>query len=203
MQDYSYARMEECCLCSRSVGIGASKKKRKRLYCTGCVVSRGILKRLAGEEDAKKLAEIKGAHAFLCHICEGKLQSVAKHEEQLGALRAQIHTLLQSALHPTPYRELVGRKRCTEDGTIPTARKVPRIDTQPRQTQSEGVTEQPIHLDPPASSSDAYEEEHPSVTQEQSSLSHHQPSPPSTASLLQAPTSQEKSPDIAVCNAFF
>ena len=30
----------------------------------GCVVSRGILERLAGE-DVKRLAEIKGPHAFL------------------------------------------------------------------------------------------------------------------------------------------
>ena len=48
-----------------------------------------ILERLAGEKDAKRLADIKGPHAFLYHVCEGKLQSVAKHEEQLGTLRAQ------------------------------------------------------------------------------------------------------------------
>jgi len=119
--------MEECCLCSRSVSIGGSKKKRKRLYGTGCVVSRGILERLAGEEDAKRLAEIKGPHAFLCHVCEGKLQCVAKHEEQLGVLRAEIHTLLQSTLHPNPQRELVGHKRSIEDAMmmmpVPSARK--------------------------------------------------------------------------------
>lgn len=204
----SYARMEECCLCSRSVAIGGPKKKQKRLYGTGCVVSRGILETLAGEEEAKRLAEIKGPHAFLCHVCEGKLQSVAKHEEQLGALRSEIHTLLQSALHPKLQRELSGHKRCIEDAMItipvPSARKAPRIDPKSQQTPSEGVTEQPIHLEPPASSSDV--EELSSAIQEQSSASHHQRSPPPTASLEQVPTSQEQtnvqqSPDITVCCA--
>ena len=190
-------------MCSRSVAIGGSKKKRKRLYGTGCVVSRGTLERLAGEEDAKRLVEIKGPHAFLCHVCDGKLQSVAKHEEQLRALRAEIHTLLQSALRLNPQRELAGQKRCVEDAMmpVPSARKAPRIDPNPRESHSEGVTEQPIHLEPTGSSSDV--EEPLSIIQEQSSVSHYQPSPPSTASLEQATTSQEQtnvqqSPDIAV-----
>ena len=51
-----------------------------------------------------------GTNHSLCHVCEGKLQSVAKHGEQLGVLRAEIHTLLQSALHLNPQRELVGPK---------------------------------------------------------------------------------------------
>jgi len=55
----SYARMEEC---SAAVLYW---KKQKRLYGTGCVV--GILERLAGE-DAKRLVEIKGPHAFLCYV---------------------------------------------------------------------------------------------------------------------------------------
>ena len=76
----SYARMEECCLCRRSVGIGGSRKKRKLLYGTGMCGVNSILERLA---------EIKGQHAFLYHVCEGRLQSVAKHEEQLRTLRAQ------------------------------------------------------------------------------------------------------------------
>ena len=202
-REYMYsgnASMEECCLCSRSVATGASKKKRKRLYGTGCAVSRGMLEKLAG--DAKRLAEIKGPHAFLCHVWEGKLQSVAKHEEQLRALKAEIDTLLQSALRLDPQRELLGHKRCADDATIkmpvPSARKAPRIDPNPRQTQSEGLTEQPIHLEPTGSSSDV--EEPLSVIQEQSSV---QPSPSSTASQEQTPTSQEQtnvqqSPDIAV-----
>lgn len=109
--------MEEC-----SAAV-LYQKKWKRLYGAGCVV--GILERLAGE-DAKRLVEIKRPNAFLCHMCEGKLQSVAKHE-QLRVLRAEIHTLLQSALHPNPQRELAGHKRCTEDGmitmSVPSARK--------------------------------------------------------------------------------
>ena len=103
-----YEYVSAKCLCSHSVAIGGPKKKRKRLYGTGCVVSRGVLERLAGEEEAMRLAEIKGPHAFLCQVCERKLQSVAKHEEQLGALRSEIHTLLQSALHPNLQRELSG-----------------------------------------------------------------------------------------------
>ena len=38
--------MEECCLCSRSVEIGGSKKKRKRLYGSACSVSRGVWRSL-------------------------------------------------------------------------------------------------------------------------------------------------------------
>lgn len=138
--------MEECCLCSRSVGVGSSKKKRKKLYGTGCLVTRVVLERLvdelAGEGGTKKFVDAKGPHAFLCHVCEGKLQSIAKHENQLRALKAEINTLLQSALNPNTDRELAGRKRCREDGgTLNLTGKSPRLDPQP-QGPTQGVSQQ-------------------------------------------------------------
>ena len=84
-------------MCSRSIAIGPSKNKWKRLYSSGCVVSRGMLERLAGE-DAKRLAEIKGPHAFLCHVCEGKPNM--KSSSGLSELR--FNALLQSALRLNP-----------------------------------------------------------------------------------------------------
>lgn len=129
--------MEECCLCSSSVGSGSWKKKRKKLCGTSCSVARGILERLAdelaGEGGYKRLVEVKGLHAFLCHVCEGKLQSIARHEEQLRALRSEMNTQLQTALHPSTELEKEipepGRKRCREDATTPAlTRKAPRLE---------------------------------------------------------------------------
>ena len=47
-------------LCSCSVGVGSSKKKRKKLYGTGCLVTRVALKRLVDELAGK------GGHQGIC-----------------------------------------------------------------------------------------------------------------------------------------
>ena len=174
--------MEECCLCSHSVGTGSWKKKRKKLYGIGCLASRSVLERLAdelaGEGGPKRFVEVKGPHAFLCHACEGKLQSIARHEEQLRALRAEINTQLQSVLSSTE-KEIpgsVGHKRCSEDtGTSAPSRKAPRLDPQPW-LPGQG---QPACLELPSSS-----EEPPSVVHEQSPSGQNQPT-----SLQQSPAS--------------
>ena len=73
-----------------------------------CSVSRGVLEKLADQlssTGSKKFAEVNGPQAFLCHLCDGKLQSIPRHEEQLRALRAEISTQLQSVLHDSDTDE--------------------------------------------------------------------------------------------------
>ena len=53
--------------------------------------------------------------------------------------------------------------------SVPSAKKAPRIGPRSRQTPSEGIAEQPIHLESPVGSLDV--EEPLSVIQEQSSVS--------------------------------
>ena len=207
--------MEECCLCSRSVEIGGSKKKRKRLYGSACSVSRGVLEKLADQlssTGSKKFAEVNGPQAFLCHLCDGKLQSIPRHEEQLRALRAEISTQLQSVLHDSDTDEEIpqsaGRKRCSEDASsLSLSDKAPRLDPQPslpRQDQPQGVSqehpEQLTCLQLPEETSHP-----PSVIPEQSLASHSRPSPLPATTLDQSvtspekPTSLQQSPAITVC----
>ncbi len=84
--------MDSCCLCSCSVAIGSFNKKRKQLYGRSCSQSRAVLERLTVEVTGQGLpaAETWLTRAFLCHVCDGKLISIEKHEEQLRVLKGEV-----------------------------------------------------------------------------------------------------------------
>ena len=138
-----------------------------------------------GEGGTEAFADIKGPHAFLCHVCDGKLQSIARHEDQLRALKSEISTMLQSAMRPDTDGELaLIRKRRSEGATaMNLTGKAPRLRPQPQgppQAVYQQSPEQPVHMDIPTCSSSEVPTYHSSVSQDQ-------------------PISQQQSPTISVC----
>ena len=101
---YCTAHMEStCCSCSHSIDDITSKKKQKKLCGASCCVARGVLDRLTlellGQGSSQGLVEVKGPSALLCHLCDGKLSNIVRHEEQLKVLKAEVISSLKSALH--------------------------------------------------------------------------------------------------------
>ncbi len=200
--------MDECCLCSRSVGTGSRQKKRKKLYGSCCSASRGVLERLAdkltGGEGSKRLAEMKGPQTFLCHVCDGKLLSIARHEEQLTTFRAEVITWLQCALHPEDTPRSTACKRPSEHASA-VSRKAPRLDLDPQLClhigQSQPAPSQQVSYHELHSTAAIQQRDQPSTSQQQTPGSQNQPSPlqqplhvasreqPSRA--LQQPTSRD------------
>ena len=133
---------------------------------------------------------MKGPSAWLCHLCDGKLASIARHENQLRVLKAEVTISLKSALClSSTEREIqeplsAGQKRGSDsgaDGSVLT--KAPRLslDLQPSSgTQAEAlVPEQPTQIRPLS------QQQHPVISQEQS--------------LPPPPVSQTQSPNVTAC----
>ena len=79
---------------------------------------------------------------FLCHVCSGKLQSIARLEQKLSDFRAGINSHLQVALCPNAEKEApqsAGHKGCCEDASRMVAlNKAPRLDPQINDTCNTG-----------------------------------------------------------------
>lgn len=189
-----YADMESaCCLCSRSLDDSTFKKKRKKLWAASCCIARGVLDELTSEvpgASSLRLAELKGPSAYLCHLCDGKLASIARHENQLRVLKAEVIITLKSALClSSTEREIheplsAGQKRGSDSGADGLAlTKAPRLslDLQSSSgTQSEALMpEQPTQICPLS------QQQHPVTSQEQS--------------LPPPRVSQTQSPNVTVC----
>ena len=94
----------------------------------------GLADELADEGGSEKLAELNGPLAFLCHVCSGKLQSIARLEQKLRDLRAEMNSQLQVVLCSNAEKEApqsAGHKRCREDASrMVASNKAPRLDPQ-------------------------------------------------------------------------
>ncbi len=125
------------------------------------------------EATGQNLAEVKGPHAFLCHLCEGKLLSISKLEEQIRTTKADVISILRSSTAEEGVRQhqSVGQKRGHEDPSTPaTVAKEPRVDSRSlssyeAESQSMELSTSPVPQVQLLRSPDKYP---PAVSQQQS-----------------------------------